>query len=171
MPRPLHSIHRCVCVCVSTCFLLLSFIFSHGANTMNKLMKWNWVSLWVKHRWCQLTPGASHGCVSLFQQKTSALCHNWATDTYTHFAGSSAGRKNRKQRWSAGQCRGVSWIRPPANAPFLQRFPPRRLTFGFLAVSSSPCSSSMCRPSSGLLSTSVTDGDGAGLPLPWSQLQ
>lgn len=44
-------------------------------------------------------------------------------------------------------------------------------TFGFLALSSSPCSSSMCRPSSGLLSISVTDGEGAGLTLPWSQLQ
>ncbi len=44
-------------------------------------------------------------------------------------------------------------------------------TFGFLALSSSPCSCSICRPSSGLLSISVTDGEGAGLTLPWSQLQ
>lgn len=50
-------------------------------------------------------------------------------------------------------------------------FPEQLCTFGFLAASSSPCSSSMCKPSSGLLSISVTDGEGAGLTLPWSQLQ
>lgn len=112
-----------------------------------------------------LTPGEECECAVSFRPVMSTFSHSRATDTCTLPCSSSVRKKVTQPQ--------IFLIHPQVQRPDCSVI----LTLHLLASSSSHAvwSSSMCSPSSvgwlGLLSISVTDGEGAGLTLPWSQLQ
>lgn len=121
-----------------------------------------------------LTPGEECECGVSFQPVMSALSHSQATDTCMLPCSSS---ENEKEKQSDSVVFLKHQLKTLSIHPQVLQSDGLILTLHLLASGSSHAawSSSMCSPSSvgwpRLLSISVTDGEGAGLTLPWSQLQ